>query len=188
MSRVIVGMTVSLDGFVEDASGSVAALYPDFEAMHEYPALLESIAQTGAVVMGRRTFAMGDSEWYDSGYEYQVPIFVLTHQPPARPPMTKGTLTFTFVTEGVESAIAQAKAAAGDKDVTVVGGASTIQQILGLGLADELHIDVMPVLLGSGLRLLERLEDADIRLEKIDVLENGPRTSLRFRISQPQRG
>lgn len=182
MGKVVAGMTISLDGFVEDASGSVAALYPDFEAMHEYPALLESIAQTGAVVMGRRTFAMGDADWYDSGYEYQVPIFVLTHQLPARLPHTEGALTFTFVTDGIESAIAQAKAAAGDKDVTVVGGASTIQQLLRAGLVDELDADVMPVLLGSGLRFLDHLEGANVALEKIDVLESGIRTHLRFRV------
>lgn len=182
MAKVVAGMTISLDGFVEDASGGVAALYPDFEAMHDYPSLQESIARTGAVIMGRRTFGMGDSEWYDENYEYQVPIFILTHQPPVPPPHAGGKITLTFVTDGIESAVAQARAAAGDKDVTVVGGANTIQQLLRAGLVDELEMDVMPVLLGSGLRFFDHLEGADVRLEKMFVRESGIRTHLRFRV------
>jgi len=91
-------------------------------------------------------------------------------------------LTFTFVSEGLERALAQAKAAAGDKDVTVVGGASAVQECLRRGLADELHIDIMPVLLGEGLRLFDHLSDQAITLEKIKVLETDIRTNLRFRV------
>lgn len=182
MGKVVAGMTMSLDGFVADAGGSLSPLYPDFEEMHQYPALLEAIEKTGAVVMGRRTFAMADPDSYAVDYEFQVPIFVLAHQPPERHPAENESLTFTFISEGVESAIMQAKAAAGDKDVTVVGGASTIQQILRAGLADELHVDVIPVVLGAGLRLFEHLEGVEIALEKIDVQESAVRTMMRFRV------
>src|SRR5688572_24279057 len=112
MSKVIVGSTLSLDGFFNDPSGSVSPLYPDFEAMVNSAPLQESIRDTGAVLMGRRTFAMAaDPDSYAGTYEYQVPIFVLTHTPPERQPKESPPLTFTFVTTGVASAVAQAKAA-----------------------------------------------------------------------------
>lgn len=114
-----------------------------------------------------------------------MPIFVLTHVVPQRRPKETDQLTFTFVTDGIESAISQAKVAAGDKDVTVIGGASTIQQCLNAGLADELHIDIMPVLLCGGLRLLEAIDTEQISLERIEVLElPAGRTHLRFAIGK----
>jgi len=83
MAKVVVGMTISLDGFVADPSGSVEALYPDFAAMHEEAPLKEAIQATGAVVMGRNAFSMADDpDWYAGNYEFQVPIFVLIHSPP----------------------------------------------------------------------------------------------------------
>jgi dihydrofolate reductase len=98
-------------------------------------------------------------------------------------PKQTGDLTFTFVTDGIESAIRQAKAAAGDKDVNIIGAASTAQQCLKAGLADELHVDVMPVLLGRGLRIFENLADERIQLERIKVMElPAGRTHLRYRI------
>ena len=93
-------------------------------------------------------------------------------------------LTFTFVTDGVESAVAQAKAAARDKAVQVVGGVSIAQQLLDAGLVDELHVDIMPVFLGIGLRSFESSSLERVRLEKINVQEVGARTSLRFRMKQ----
>jgi dihydrofolate reductase len=141
-----------------------------------------AIEQTGAVLMGRRTFEMGDPDSYVGNYEFQVPIFVVTHHPPAVPPKQDEHLTFTFVTEGVEAAIEQAKAAAGDKVVQVPGGASVVQQLLAAGLVDELHLGVMPVVLGGGLRLLENLDPERLRLEKLEVHQIGDRTSLGFRI------
>lgn len=182
MVKVVAGMTMSLDGFVEDGAGSVAKLYPDFEAMRESAVMEESMVNTGAVLMGRRTFEMaGDADGYADNYEYQVPIFVLTHQQPEKHPRENDHLKFTFVSDGMESAVRQAKAAAGEKDVTVVGGASMIQELLRAGLVDEVHVDIMPVLLGGGLRLFEQI-GKEITLEKIDVSETGMRTSLRFRV------
>jgi dihydrofolate reductase len=183
MAKVIVGMTISLDGFVADPSGSVEALYPDFAPMHEQAPLIEAIQATGAVVMGRKAFSMSDDpDWYAGNYEFQVPIFVLTHTPPQVQPKETPALTFTFVTDGIESAIRQAKAAAGARDVTVIGGASTIRQVIQAGLADELSIDIMPVLLGGGLRLFEPTGAGPVPLERIRVLESpGGRTSLLYR-------
>jgi dihydrofolate reductase len=182
LGKVIAGTTMSLDGFMADAAGNVDRLYPDFAALQDTAYLQDAIAETGAVIMGRKTFEMADPDSYVGSYEFQVPIFVLTHHPPRVPPKQDERLTFTFVGDGVASASAQAQAAAGAKAVQVVGGASVIQQLLRAGLVDELHIDIMPVLLGDGLRLLEHLDPDRIRLETIAAEEVGQRTSLRFRV------
>src|SRR5436309_11015121 len=100
--------------------------------LHERP-----IEATRAVLMGKRAFEMGDRDSYVGNYEFQVPIFVVTHQPPQIPPKQDERLTFTFVTDGVESAVAQARTAAGDKVVQVIGGANVIHQLLRAGLVDE---------------------------------------------------
>jgi dihydrofolate reductase len=181
VTKVVVGMTVSLDGFVEDQSGSVARLYPDLANLRDTAYMQDLIEETGAVLMGKRAFEMGDPDSFVGNYEFQVPIFVLTHNPPPVPPKQDEHLTFTFVTDGVESAVAQATAAAVDKAVTVVGGADVTRQVLEAGLADELRVDVMPVLLGAGRRLFEDGLEY-VQLEKLAVQEVGPRTSLTFRI------
>jgi dihydrofolate reductase len=184
MAKVIVGMTTSLDGFVADESGSASPLYPDLVALRDTAYMNEAIEETGAVLMGKRTFEMGDPDSYVGDYEFQVPIFVVTHEPPRVAPKQDEHLTFTFVTDGVERAVAQATAAAGDKDVQVVGGPGLVRQLFLAGLVDELRVDVMPVLLGSGLRFLEDPRLARVRLEKIGVQEVGARTSLSFRVEK----
>ena len=156
MGKVIFGMTMSLDGFVNDRNGDVSRLYPELNALRKTEMLQEAIQTTGAVVMGRRAYDMAEGDFTD--YEFQVPIFVLTHDVPEK--VAKGEnerLTFTFVTDGIASAIAQAKAAAGDKHVTVIGGANTAQQLIRAGLLDEIQIGIMPVLLCEGLRLFDHL-------------------------------
>jgi dihydrofolate reductase len=184
MGKVILEMTMSLDGFINDRNGSVASLYPDLDGLRNTEPLQEAIRNTGAVVMGRKAFAMaGDPDFYAGKYEFQVPIFVLTHESPKKHPKETEDLTFTFVKDGIESAIAQAKAAAQDRDVTIIGGASVTQQALRAGLADELHIDVMPVLLGDGLRLFEEIDTEQMQLERLEVMElPGGRTHLKFRL------
>jgi dihydrofolate reductase len=183
MAKVVLGMTMSIDGFINDRSGSVVALYPDLDTWRTTEPGRESIQNTGAVVMGRNSFAMADDpDTIADHYEYQVPIFVLTHEAPKKKPKENDRLTFTFVTGGIESAIVQAKAAAGDKDVTIIGAASTAQQCIRAGLADELHVDIMPVLLGGGLRLFEDTGMDPVQLERLKVVElPGGRTHLRFR-------
>jgi dihydrofolate reductase len=184
MGNVIVGATMSLDGYINDRNGSVDALYPDLDSWRESEPGKESIQNTGAVVMGRNSFAMSeDPDWFAGNYEYQVPIFVLTHRPPEKMPKQTDDLTFAFVTDGIQSAVQQAKVAAGDKEVNIIGATSTARQCLQAGLADELHVDIMPVLLGGGLRLFEDIDVESIQLERIKVLElPGGRTHLRFRI------
>jgi dihydrofolate reductase len=183
MGKVPGGMTISLDGFVNDRNGSVNKLYPDLGELRETEMLREEMDTTGAVVMSRRAYAMGDPDEYANNYEYQVPIFVLTHHVPEKLPKQNENLTFTFVTEGIESAIRQAKAAAGEKNVAVIGGASTTQQCLKAGLLDEFQIGIMPVLLGEGLRLFDYHGIESIELEKIRVMESaGGRTDILFRV------
>ena len=181
MGNVIIGATMSLDGFMNDRNGDLSRLYPDFEALHRTEMLQEEIRTTGAVVMGRHAYDMGEGDFTD--YEYQVPIFVLTHHVPEK--MTEGQneqLTVTFVTDGIESAIKKAKAAAGDKQVMVVGGANTAQQCLRAELVDEIHIGIVPILFGEGLRFFEPLTNEHIELERIRIFESPTRTDMWFRV------
>jgi dihydrofolate reductase len=187
MARVIAGMTMSLDGFVEDADGSAGVLYEDLADLQDTAYMQAMQDETGAVLMGRRTFEMGGDpdSWADEGYEFQVPIFVLTHTPPPVTPKGTDRLSFTFVTEGLEVAVARAVEAAGERAVTVVGGADVNRQLLAAGLVDELRVDVMPMLLGAGLPLFAGV--GPCALEKIGVDELGARTTLRFRVVPPGR-
>jgi len=181
MGKVIVGTTMSLDGFINDSNGSVSRLYPDLEALRETELLQEEMRTTGAVVMGRRAYDMAEGDL--TGYEFQVPIFVLTHVVPEQAARGQNeNLTITFVTNGIESAIAQAKAAAGDKDVMVIGGANTAQQCMRAGLVDELRIGIIPVLLGEGLRFFEHLSSEQMELERTKILESPGRTDMLFRV------
>lgn len=181
MGNVVIGAAMSLDGFCADRNGDLSLLYPDLDALRRTEALQESIRATGAVVMGRRAYDMANGDLAD--YEYQVPIFVLTHRPPSQGPRGQNDrLTVTFVTDGIESAIARARTAAVGKDVTVVGGASTAQQCLNAGLVDEVHIHLRPVLLGEGLRFFEHLGTSPIRLETVKVGETSLGTDVRLRI------
>jgi dihydrofolate reductase len=185
MGKVIAGMTMSLDGFVNGRNGSAQSLSPDFVELHDVPAFRQMIENTGAVVMGRHTYEMVDPfMWANDDYEFQTPIFVLTHTPPAEYPKGNGKLSFIFVTDGIESAVSQALSAAGDKDVQVIG-ANTIQQCLNSGLCNELQIDLMPILLGQGLRLLENIDTDKISLERIKVEEaTSVRTSITFKVTK----
>jgi dihydrofolate reductase len=149
----------------------------------------ETVRKTGATVMGRRMFSGGEGPWEDDpnadGWwgddpPFHQPVFVLTHH--AREPQTKqGGTTFTFVTDGIESALEQAREAAGDKEVAVVGGANVIQQFLRAGLVDEFQIHVAPMLLGRGVRLFEEAP-ADLNVETISVIEAPRVTHLKYRV------
>ena len=150
----------------------------------------ESLEATGAVVMGRRMFSGGEGPWEDDSNAdgwwgddppFHVPVFVLTHHP--RETVTKqGGTSFTFVTDGIEAALAQAREAAGDRDVFVGGGASVVQQYLKAGLLDELQVNVAPVLLGGGTRLLDGIGPDQARLECTRVVEAPAVTHLRYRV------
>jgi dihydrofolate reductase len=150
----------------------------------------ETLDRTGATVMGRRMFSGGAGPWQDDpnadgwwGDEppFRTPVFVLTHH--ARETVTKaGGTTFTFVTGGIDVALEQARAAAGDKDVAIAGGASVVQQALEAGLLDELQIHVTPVLLGGGVRLFGELGTEGIKLESTRVIESPTVTHVRYRV------
>ncbi|MFJ5038264.1 dihydrofolate reductase family protein [Streptomyces parvulus] len=137
---------------------------------------------TGAVVMGRTMYDLGEEFWGDNP-PFRTPVFVLTHRP--RPTLVKeGGTTFHFVTEGIHSALERARAAAGDRNVDIGGGADTVRQYLAAGLVDELQLHVVPVLLGGGLRLFEGLGDAGRRdLEQVGAVETPLATHLKYRFA-----
>jgi dihydrofolate reductase len=140
----------------------------------------------GAYVMGRNMFGpiRGDWDedwrgWWGEEPPYHAPVFVLTHYAHDAIEMAGGT-TFYFVTEGFDAAIRQAQAVAGDRDVDIAGGASTVRQALAANAIDELVLDVVPVLLGDGERLFEGVQDPG--LEPIDVIHSRQATHIRYRV------
>lgn len=182
MGKVICGMTFSLDGFVSDPHGDVSRLYPDLGALAQSEMLQEEMRTTGAVILGRRTYDMAeDPDLYAGNYEFQVPLFVLTHRVPQKKPKESGSLTITFVTDGIERAVAQAKAAAGERNVVLIG-ASVSQQCINAGLCDELHIGFMPVLLGGGLRFFDNIDPNRFTFERFRLIDSGPRTDLWYHV------
>jgi dihydrofolate reductase len=140
----------------------------------------------GAYVMGRKMFGGGDGPWDETwtGWwgedpPYHVPVYVLTHH--RREPLAmQGGTTFTFVTDGIESALEQAQTAAGDKDIAIAGGASAVQQYLAAGLLDELYLHIVPIVLGSGERLLENVGDPT--LEPVKVIASPAVTHVKYRV------
>jgi dihydrofolate reductase len=213
MTKVTLDISMSLDGFVagpsptlEDPLGEGGELLHEWalglaswrerhgltggEASADSEMVAESVAATGAVVMGRRMFSGGDGPWADDpnadGWwgddpPFRVPVFIVTHH--AREPVTKqGGTTFTFVPDGVEVAVERARVAAGDRNVSIAGGARVAQQVLAAGMLDEMHIHLVPVLLGSGTRLLDGLGPTDARLERTGVIESPGVTHLSYRV------
>ena len=149
----------------------------------------ESLENLGAAVMGRNMFGGGPGPWGDDPWDgwwgddppFHVPVFVVTHH--AREPLAKeGGTTFTFVTDGIESALDQAREAAGGKDVALGGGANVAQQYLKAGLIDEMQLHVVPVLLGDGARLFDNLGGAEVGLECTRVIEAPGVTHLTYRV------
>jgi dihydrofolate reductase len=144
--------------------------------------LAESLRNEGAVVIGRRMFDLAEQPWGDEP-PFRLPVFVLTHRP--RPALAKrGGTTFTFVTDGIETALAQAQAAANGKDVSVGGGASVIQQALQAGLVDEIHIHLVALLLGAGVRLFDNLGAQPVKLELLRTAEGSGVTHLAYRVAR----
>jgi dihydrofolate reductase len=149
----------------------------------------EALRNVGATVMGRNMFG-GSGSWSENPWDgwwgedppFHTPVFVITHHP--REPLVKsGGTTFTFVTDGVESALKQAREAADGKDVALGGGADVAQQYLKAGLIDEMQINLVPVLLGDGARLFEGVGPADVGLESVRVLQAPGVTHLTYRVA-----
>lgn len=201
MGKVLFEITMSLDGYVAGPNdGPGLGLGEGGERLHEWvfglaswrephglaggetnvdsEVLDETVKATGAVIVGRRMFDNARG-WGDEP-PFHAPVFVVTHEP--RDVLVKGDTTFAFVNDGIESALEQARAAAGDKDVSIGGGASVAQQYLEAGLVDEMQIHVAPLLLGGGVRLFDRLGDATIELEKTRVIDSPQVTHMRFRV------
>jgi dihydrofolate reductase len=210
MGKLWFDITVSLDGYVAGPDPREEAPLGDGgEQLHEWAFRLqtwkqahglgdgetgpddeivaESIARQGASIMGRGMFGGGPGPWGDDPWNgwwgddppFEVPVFVLTNHP--REPLHLGTSTFTFVTDGIESALEQARAAAGDKDVHVAGGANVAQQYLRAGLLDEVELHIVPLLLGGGVRLFENVPADAARLEIDRVVASPTVTHARYR-------
>jgi dihydrofolate reductase len=191
MGQVMSGISMSLDGFVAGPNvrreqqlgdgGNVLFRWLISPSPEDAAVLDEMRQEVGAIVMGRLSYdlAEGDGGWGDGGPAGPAPCFVLTHQPPAQSSV-RAPDVFTFVTDGIESAVAQAKAVAGDK-VVGVHGASAAQQCLAAGLLDEIQLHLAPVLLGSGTRLFDHL-GGSIQLERKRVVETPTATHLLFAV------
>ena len=202
-------ISVSLDGFIAGPNQSTKdPLGEGGERLHDWVIATESwrkqhgreggersvdsevvektTAGIGAYIMGRRMFGGGNGDWDEtwSGWwgddpPFHTPVYVLTHH--AREPLAmKGGTTFTFVTEGIESALEQAQAAAGGNDVAIAGGASAVQQYLAAGKLDELHLHIVPIILGDGERLLANAGNP--KLEPVDVTASTAVTHVKYRV------
>ncbi|HKH15416.1 MAG TPA: dihydrofolate reductase family protein [Solirubrobacterales bacterium] len=211
MSKLRFNITMSLDGFVAGPDQSEQnPLGVGGERLHEWIVPLRAFREThgeeggevnastpivegyfenvGATVMGRNMFGGGPGPWGDNQWTgwwgdnppFHHPVFVLTHH--AREPLElQGGTTFHFVTDGIESALAQAKEAADGKDVSLGGGATAAQQYLAAGLVDEMLISIVPMVLGAGARLFDNLDDAQIELEQVSAVEAPGVTHIRYR-------
>lgn len=188
MGKVIVDISVSLDGFM--AGANISTQYPlgeGGERLHDWffsaktPAdeaiMGEVAASSGAVILGRRMYDTAIDTGWGGVSPFEVPAFVLT----SRPAPENLVAGFTFVNNSIENVLAQAQAIAGDKHVWVIGGANLIQQYLKAGLVDELRLHIPPVLFGTGTRLFEDT-GARIELERISQSETPAATHLRYRI------
>jgi dihydrofolate reductase len=198
MSMVTCDIAASVDGYVAGPNQSFEKPFGDgvderlhrwmFEGAEDNTEEIAAVTSAGAYIMGRNMFSPGRGEWDQEwkgwwGPEppYHAPVFVLTHYP--REMLTQeGGTTFTFVTDGAESALAQARAAAGDRDVSIAGGAATINQYLAAGLIDELRLHVAPVILGAGERLFAGVSDVD--LEHVRTRANDLVTHITYRMTR----
>jgi dihydrofolate reductase len=211
MSKLRFEISISLDGYVAGPNQSEEnPLGEGGEALHEWvvklavwreahgyeggevnastPLMEEAQSGVGAVIMGRNMFGGGPGPWGEDPWQgwwgdeppFGMPVFVLTHH--RREPLTLGATTFTFVTDGIGSALEQAREAAGGEDVTLGGGAEVAQQYLSAGLIDQLQLNVVPVLLGGGARLFEDGAGAGSSLESALVVDTPDVTHIRYRV------
>jgi dihydrofolate reductase len=213
MGKVVANITMSLDGYIAGPNPTLdEPLGKRGAELHEWVVRLsswreehgmsggevgpdnaivdETVANIGAVIMGRQMFSGGSGPWetdpnpdgwWGETPPFHSPVFILTSHPREKS-IKEGGTSFHFVTDGIQSAFSQAKEAAADKDISIAGGAKTIQQCITAGLLDELQIHVVPIILGGGTRLLDNT--GDIKLEKIRVIDSPLVTHLKFRIKK----
>jgi len=211
MSKVRAHISVSLDGYVAGPNQTQEEpLGKGGEGLHDWAVALtawrqlqgmeggeenassavlaDELAHVGAEIMGRGKFGpAGRGPWGDDPWQgwwgdnppFRKPVFVLTHH--EREPLTLSDTTFTFVTDGIEAALAQAREAAGERDVFIGGGADVINQYLAAGLVDELELHVVPLILGGGERLLDGV-GPDVKLQLLRVVEAPGVTHLKYRV------
>jgi dihydrofolate reductase len=210
MSKVRVHIAVSADGYVAGPNQSKQdPLGEGGENLHDWMIELkawrephgreggevnassavmeEARGNVGAEIMGRGKFGGGPGPWPEEPWNgwwgddppFHMPVFVLTHH--EREPLTLSDTTFTFVTDGIESALEQAKAAAGEKDVMIGGGADAINQYLAAGLVDELELSISPILLGGGARLFEGV-GPEVRFEQVRAIDAPGVTHVKYRV------
>jgi dihydrofolate reductase len=211
MSKLRFEISISLDGYVAGPNQSEEnPLGEGGEQLHEWifplaawrephgreggevnassPLIEEAQSGVGAVIMGRNMFGGGPGPWGEDPWQgwwgeeppFRTPVFVLTHH--ERQPLTLGETTFNFVTDGIESALEQAKGAAGELDVHLAGGGEVGGQYLSAGLVDQMQLNVVPLLLGDGTRLFETGTGEGRKLEQILVVEAPGVTHLRYRV------
>ena len=199
--KVYASMSMSLDGYIAGRNdGPDNGLGDGGDALHEWiyglkswrephrleggetnqddAVMKEAFERSGAFIMGRRMFDNAEEAWGDEP-PFRRPVFVLTHRE-RETLVKKGGTTFTFVTDGIESALSQARRAAGGKDVAVAG-ANAIQQFINAGLLDEIEVDLVPITLGGGVPLFANLGD-DIRFEKTRAVDSPAVTHLWYRV------
>jgi len=200
--KVFSSVTMSLDGFIAPESLSELMgrqwvelqrwVFPQRffrENLHlggggeegrDNDVLRETFERTGASVMGKRMFDAGEEMWPEDA-PFHTPVFVVTHE--EREPWERpGGTTFSFVNDGIESALAQARAAAGDRDVRIAGGGATILEFLDAGLVDEFSIAVSPVLFGSGIRLFDGVDAGRVALEQVHAESSDRVTHLTYAV------
>ncbi len=194
MGKVIADVSPSVDGYAAGEGITVDRPFGDAGyRLHRWIGLdsgtptdadrevaAQTFATAGAVVLGRRMFDVGIAQWGDDG-AFGLPCFVVTHR--ERESLRRGPTTFTFVTDGVDSAVRQARAAAGAADVVIAGSADVVQQCLALGLVDEIRLHVVPVLLGHGTRLFERPVAELVELRQTGVVTTPLAIHLTFQVT-----
>jgi dihydrofolate reductase len=203
MSKVFFSVTISLDGYLapewrsDDQWMSQWMRLQDFvfhqrffrgnlklggdgETGDDNRILEETFERTGVTIMGKRMFDLGEHAWPQEA-PFHTPVFVVTHQ--QREPWERpGGTVFHFVNDGYESALRQAREVAGDRDIRIGGGVNTVQQYLNAGLVDEFHLAVAPVLLGSGIRLFDRVDPTSVELELQEAIQTPRVHHLRYSV------
>jgi dihydrofolate reductase len=195
-NKVYCAISISADGYLAGPGQSEEKPFGEgpvdrlhawmFDTPEENKAEIDQVVAAGAFVMGRNMFGPSRDEWdlswtgwWGDDPPYHAPVFVLTHQP--REPLTmQGGTTFTFVTDGIESALDQARKAAGDRDVAIAGGPATINQYLAADLIDEIHAHIAPVTVGAGERLFDGVPP--LNLEIIAVRGASLATHISYRV------
>ncbi len=204
MSKVFVDIGISIDGFIAGKNGGPTNPLGDggikiHDWMFKQKAFLQHLGlaggetntkdgeiieniftRIGANIMGKRMFEEGEANWPEEA-PFHTPVFVLTHQK-REPWERKGGTTFYFVNDGIKSAFAKAKAATGNKDIRISGGAHTIQQYLNAGFVDEFNIHLAPVMLESGVRLFDKIKKENFSLEINNVIHSQMVTHLFYKV------